>query len=192
MNFRLSGRKPGPPFDPRNADDPRHGTVSAYKNLGCRCGKCTKAASDYQRNYTQKKNKDKPQKAPVGRGPRKPRSGPVTTYRIDPETGEKVLVDTSIKAPARLIKNPGRGRNVVGPETLKPTKRLGKCGSLSGFREHNLNGERHCKECLQYMDRHPELDQAECGTREGYQRHIDQGYKPCNACIAANKRLNNA
>jgi hypothetical protein len=31
--------------------DPRHGTVNGYRNGQCRCAACTKAATDYQREY---------------------------------------------------------------------------------------------------------------------------------------------
>lgn len=30
-----------------DADDPRHGTVNGYSNLGCRCPPCNDANSDY-------------------------------------------------------------------------------------------------------------------------------------------------
>ena len=32
-----------------SADDPRHGTRNAYKNIGCRCPACKKANADFQR-----------------------------------------------------------------------------------------------------------------------------------------------
>lgn len=32
-----------------------HGTVNGYKNIGCRCDKCRKAASKYHRTWMQAK-----------------------------------------------------------------------------------------------------------------------------------------
>lgn len=32
-----------------NGDDPRHGTANGYRNLGCRCPRCTAAWTEYSR-----------------------------------------------------------------------------------------------------------------------------------------------
>lgn len=32
-------------------DDPRHGTVNGYTNLGCRCPACTRSNADRMRDY---------------------------------------------------------------------------------------------------------------------------------------------
>jgi len=32
--------------------DPRHGTANGYRNLGCRCERCTQAWTDYSRTRT--------------------------------------------------------------------------------------------------------------------------------------------
>ena len=72
-----------------------------------------------------------------------------------------------------------------GPVRQYTKRQKSDHGTLEAFRLHNLNGEKHCQECIDFMDANPELDAAECGTPEGYQRHIDQGYKPCNSCISA-------
>lgn len=39
----------------RTADDPRHGTPNGYNNLGCRCKRCTKAHTEYQRAYWERR-----------------------------------------------------------------------------------------------------------------------------------------
>ena len=31
-----------------NADDPRHGTLTGYKNHGCKCDRCRRANTEYQ------------------------------------------------------------------------------------------------------------------------------------------------
>lgn len=33
----------------QDADDERHGTANGYRNLACRCPRCTRAWTDYQR-----------------------------------------------------------------------------------------------------------------------------------------------
>ena len=43
------------------ADDPRHGTANGYNNLGCRCGKCRAAWSEYYRDYTHRTGRHRPQ-----------------------------------------------------------------------------------------------------------------------------------
>jgi hypothetical protein len=35
---------------PLTPDDPRHGTINAYVNYGCRCPECKGARRDYGRN----------------------------------------------------------------------------------------------------------------------------------------------
>jgi len=112
------------------------------------------------------------------RGVRK--NSPVVHKKLNPETGEYEVVERE-KSPTFKSKQDAR----VNELTTEPTRRLGKCGGITGVREHNQNNERLCRACLTYLDEHPEIDDAECGTVEGYDRHKHLGMKPCNSCISA-------
>jgi hypothetical protein len=45
---------------PLAPDDPRHGTLNGYANLGCRCDQCRAANTDYCRAYQHRAGRHKP------------------------------------------------------------------------------------------------------------------------------------
>jgi hypothetical protein len=109
-------------------DDPRHGTINAYKNHGCRCDKCKQAIADYQREYYQKKTKGistrKYDLTPVDPDdPDDPRHGTVNGYR------KGCRCDECKQAINDYAKNDG------------------KCGSPLGELRHRRNGEQPCRKC---------------------------------------------
>jgi len=104
-------------------------------------------------------------------------------YIIDPTTGEKVEKPKVEKSPRRFDTD-ARTPSL----TEKPERRQDVCGGIDGVKQHNQNNERLCKRCLDYLDAHPEIDDADCGTEEGYQRHVTLGMKPCLDCEMAHQR----
>ena len=116
------------PFDADNPDDPRHGTINAYKNLGCRCDECKQAIADYQREYYQKKTKG------------------ISTRRYDTATFDPNDPDDPGHGTVKGYKK-GCKCDHCKQAMNDYVKNEGKCGSPLGELRHRRNGEQPCRKC---------------------------------------------